>query len=345
MRRTNHHGRGPASLARALGLVALGSSVAALSCEHSLDFVGTYDAKLADAGDGAGAGGASSRPDSGLFVPDAASAGGASGASTVDSLPTGYTGTEIGGYKLGNLLSTSDVPDDAGSASSNSCGNVFLGVVRDFRSATETGGHPDFESYMPGGVTPNLVAATLGSDSKPVYSSPCGEGAAVSTTCPSGQETSTQANFDQWYRDTPGVNVSYELFLYFARSDGLFTFDSKSFFPLDGAGFGNTAMQDHNFSFTTELHTRFRYRGGETFSFAGDDDVWVYINAQLAVDLGGIHATRSQEVDLDAQAEKLGLTVGEIYALDLFQAERHTTESDIRIDTDLAFVNCGEVVK
>lgn len=310
--------------------------------------MGVYGVGLPDAGGAGGAGGsggARAQMDSGVLVPDASPAGGEGGDGIIESLPTGYTGTEIGGYKLGRLLSAQDVPDDAGTGTSNSCGNVLLGVVRDFRSATEKNGHPDFESYMPGGVTPNLVGERLGSSAKPDYTSQCGTGATMSDTCPSGQQTSNEANFNQWYRDTPGVNLTYELFLYFAPSGALFTFDSKDFFPLDNAGFGNTMGQDHNYSFTTELHTRFRYRGGETFAFSGDDDVWVYINDQLAVDLGGIHATRSQRVDLDAQASTLGLTVGEIYSLDLFQAERHTIASDIRIDTDIAFVNCGEVVK
>lgn len=329
-----------------LGLIAFGGGLVALSCEHGVDVVGVYRVAAADAGGASDAGGAGGRMDAGLLVPDASAEGGAAGDGITDSLPPGYTGTEIGGYKLGPLLSQQDIPDDAGTGTSNSCGNVLLGVVRDFRSATEKNGHPDFEAYMPGGVTPNLVGQELGSTSKPAYTSQCGTGSALSDTCPSGQQTSNETNFAQWYRDTPGVNLTYELFLYFARSDGgLFTFDSRDFFPLDDAGFGNTAGQDHNYSFTTELHTRFRYRGGETFAFSGDDDVWVYINDVLAVDLGGIHSTRSQRVDLDAESSALGLTIGGIYALDLFQAERHTVASDVRIDTDIAFVNCGEVVK
>ena len=77
------------------------------------------------------------------------------------------------------------------------------------------------------------------------------------------------------------------------------------------------------------------------FTFRGDDDVFVFVNNQLAVDLGGIHGPVSGSVDLDAQADELGLTEGEVYTLDLFQAERNPGGSNFRIDTSLDFKSCG----
>ena len=97
----------------------------------------------------------------------------------------------------------------------------------------------------------------------------------------------------------------------------------------NSAGFG--PLRHYNFHFTTEIHTSFQYTGGETFTFTGDDDVWVYINKKLVIDIGGVHGNTSANVKLD----DLGLTPGLVYNLDVFHAERRTVGSNFRIDTTI----------
>jgi fibro-slime domain-containing protein len=195
-------------------------------------------------------------------------------------------------------------------------------TLRDFQIS-----HPDFEE--PDGlsdfVQPGLVKPDLGADGTPVYA-PDG---------PVEPHTTGAAEFNQWYHDVPGVNMKFPYTIQLTDSgNGKFTFDSSAFFPLDGMGFGNEGLP-HNFHFTTELHTTFKYMGGETFRFTGDDDLWLFINGKLALDLGGLHPQVSGEVDLDAKAAELGIEKGGTYKMDIFHAERHTDASNFHIETTI----------
>ena len=91
-----------------------------------------------------------------------------------------------------------------------------------------------------------------------------------------------------------------------------------------------------NQHFCFESHANFRYKKGLRFSFRGDDDIWVYIDNKLAVDLGGTHLAAPGYVDLDNFKGASGdLKIGTEYDIDIFFCDRRTTMSNVRIKTNM----------
>lgn len=117
----------------------------------------------------------------------------------------------------------------------------------------------------------------------------------------------------------------------FKYLDDAGTIENPYFDWLNGSG-GN-----HNFGFTVKIQAQFEYVPGQYFDFYGDDDVWVFIDRRLAVDIGGQHAQEAGAVLLDTIGQNNGkkLVPGETYDFHIFYVERHTSSSNFRMRTSI----------
>jgi fibro-slime domain-containing protein len=223
-----------------------------------------------------------------------------------------------------------------------SCTYLMAATVHDMAKS-----HPD---YGPGGgaLKPGMVQNTLGADRKPV---------------PTAATLNTNPNFNTWFNSDPakpmplkGAETCVDLEMG-KSDDGLWEYDSygtpvHGYFPVDDfnnldQNSGPSCYQNpttkqyttlpgtdkHNFGFCMESHATFIYKKGQVFEFRGDDDVWVFINGKLALDLGGVHEALPGKINLDT----LGLVDGQTYPWDFFFCERKECSSSLRVKTTIYF--------
>ncbi len=94
----------------------------------------------------------------------------------------------------------------------------------------------------------------------------------------------------------------------------------------------------HNYSYAMAVSASFKYVKGQYFEFRGDDDVWVYINNRLVVDIGGVHEKVEGAVNLDTIGQndpKRALIEGREYPFHIFYAERNATGSNFKMRTSI----------
>ena len=131
------------------------------------------------------------------------------------------------------------------------------------------------------------------------------------------------------------------------------TASSLQFYPIDGLGYdailgdttdktntsGNGVRPEHpNGSYTLRGEAQFVYQDNLYFEFSGDDDVYMYINGVLALDLGGAHGICTKRVNLKDVATKCHLTPGEVATFTFFYMERNSDASNFKIETNMELV-------
>jgi fibro-slime domain-containing protein len=268
-----------------------------------------------------------------------------SGATGSGATGTGATGGSGAGAS-GGSGPVIDPTVTAGTTGQADCDSVLEVTYRDFSEA-----HPDFEMDFRGDVVRRgLIEPTIGPGGKPVFKNSIGCPALLSSPVECDTDWSvtipsitSAESFADWYKTVPEVNheIAGQLTLTetFAGS-GEYVYETDQFFPLTTTqGFGLTPAGHHlqrNFLFTTEIHMNFEYRVGQRFAFRGDDDLWIFVNGKLAMDLGSMHGPADGVIDFDAQRTALAIAPGNVYQMDVFHAERHTDGSNFKFTTNIA---------
>ncbi|MCL1876887.1 fibro-slime domain-containing protein [Candidatus Saccharibacteria bacterium] len=208
-------------------------------------------------------------------------------------------------------------------------------------------------------ATTGLVKNELNVDGFPVHN------VASGTRCKIASTSNLQ---NDWYGGGVRSGSSYYSYpLVLTRGAGdVYSFNSTSFFPLNNKALGNPIKDQcqsgsnyqycngatanyttNNFGFAGRLETQFDLAADRTgnlsFDFTGDDDVWVFIDGKLVLDIGGIHGgvNGSFIIDKDGKVLVNGSTTAlmtlsnGVHDFSFFIAERNPTGSNFKMTTKL----------
>ena len=124
---------------------------------------------------------------------------------------------------------------------------------------------------------------------------------------------------------------------------------SENFYPIENLGYEQPGLlkqtsevdASKNGNLTLRGESQFVYEQDKNlyFQFKGDDDVYMFINGVLALDIGGAHGSHAKKVELNnLDADKYHLEDGKVATFTFFYMERCSDSSTFAIETNMGLV-------
>ncbi len=215
---------------------------------------------------------------------------------------------------------------------------------------------PDFGTHRsPGSVIKGMVQDDLDANGRPVFKAVPGMNNGC-TGCGWWNE-----HIGTWWSEKDAVATYPTKIKFNHLGNGVYKYSNTAFFPLNGysikeyennvdygpfdlspwddlvTGKKGISKDSLNFYFGAHLSRTFEYDAapGQKFEFSGDDDVFVFVNNKLVLDIGGIHGAESGSFMLSDVAADLGIKKGHYIKLDFFIAERQMSGSQAIITVSI----------
>ncbi len=217
-------------------------------------------------------------------------------------------------------------------------GRCLIGILKGEIFDWKEGDWNDaFQTVSCSGNLTGLVKSDLNSDTLPMPTD------AAQADCEAG-------NVTDWFKPNAANDNKFCIDLEMPlNSDGVFEIDRSQdaggFWPIDDFDNSNNMIGEpiinrngnysHNYHYCMKTSTKFTYSKGQEFTFTGDDDVWVFIDGKLHLDIGGVHDEQMGMIKLDTIFDDDA--VGSQHDFNLFYCERKTGASNLKIQTDIDF--------